>query len=80
VIDQGPGNGDGNSSGLGRLAKTSPAIVFNLLQQMEALGLNVPSMLQQLGLTTTAAASTTPAPVTPVVEVQAAPPSRKPPS
>ena len=30
--------------------KTSPAIVFNLLQQLEALGLNVPSVLQQLGV------------------------------
>ena len=50
VIDQGNGSGDGGSSGLGRLAKTSPAVVFNLLQQLEALGLNVPSMMAQLGL------------------------------
>ena len=37
VIDQG-GGGDG-SGGLARLAKTGPTVVFNLLQQLEALGL-----------------------------------------
>ena len=47
VIDQGNG---GDNGGLGRLAKTSPAVVFNLLQQLEALGLDVPSVLQQLGV------------------------------
>jgi flotillin len=49
VIDQGNG-ADGGSSGLGRLAKTSPAVVFNLLQQLEALGLNLPTVMQQLGI------------------------------
>src|SRR5262249_23467826 len=49
VIDQGSGNGEG-SSGLGKLAKTSPAVVFGMLQQLEALGLNVPTVLQQLGI------------------------------
>jgi flotillin len=48
VIDQG-GGGDG-SGGLARLAKTGPTVVFNLLQQLEALGLNVPALLQQLGV------------------------------
>lgn len=48
VIDQ--GNGGAGSSGLERLAKTSPAVVFSLLQQLEALGLSVPSVLQQLGV------------------------------
>lgn len=48
VIDQ--GNGDGGSGGLGRIAKTSPTVVFSLLQQLEALGLNVPAVLQQLGI------------------------------
>jgi len=47
VIDQGSGSGDG---GLGRLAKTGPTVVFNLLQQLEALGLQLPSVLQQLGV------------------------------
>jgi flotillin len=50
VIDQGSGSADGGSSGLARLAKTSPTLVFNLLQQLEALGLNVPTLMQQLGL------------------------------
>jgi flotillin len=48
VIDQ--GSGDGASSGIGRLAKAGPTVVFSLLQQLEALGLNVPALLQQLGV------------------------------
>jgi flotillin len=51
VIDQGNGVADGGSS-LGRLAKTSPAVVFGLLQQLEALGLNLPTVMQQLGIQT----------------------------
>jgi len=54
VIDQGNG-ADGGSGGLGRLAKTSPAIVFSLLQQLEAFGLNVPAVMQQLGISGAAA-------------------------
>src|ERR687895_168400 len=50
VIDQGNGSAGGASTGLSRLAQTSPAVVFNLLQQLEALGLNVPAVMQQLGL------------------------------
>jgi flotillin len=50
VIDQGNGHADGGSGGLGRIAKTSPAVVFSLLQQLEALGLNIPSVMQQLGM------------------------------
>jgi flotillin len=49
VIDQGGGAGDGSSTGLARLAKTGPSVVFNLLQQLEALGLNLPAVLEQLG-------------------------------
>ncbi len=48
VIDQ--GGGDGGGSGMSRLAKTGPTVVFSLLQQLEALGLNVPALIQQLGL------------------------------
>lgn len=48
VIDQG-GGGDGASTGLARLAKTGPSVVFNLLQQLEALGLNLPAVIEQLG-------------------------------
>ncbi len=66
VIDQGNGSGDG-SSGLGRLAKTGPTVVFNLLQQLEALGLQLPSVLQQLGVQKPAGpAEPPPAPEPPV--------------
>jgi flotillin len=64
VLDQG-GSGD-NGSSLGRLAQTSPALVFKVLQQLEALGLNLPGVLQQLGLAptaVTAAATVSPSPV-----------------
>jgi flotillin len=54
VIDQGNGGDGGNS--VARLAKTGPAVVFNLLQQLEALGLNLPSVMQQLGVGERAAA------------------------
>ena len=50
VIDQGSAGSSSGSSGLERLAKTSPAVVFSLLQQLEALGLSLPSVLQQLGI------------------------------
>ncbi len=56
VIDQGGGAAGTGNSGLERLAKTSPSVVFNLLQQLEALGLNLPAVLQQLGVGTGTAA------------------------
>jgi hypothetical protein len=59
VIDQGNGGADGASGGLGRIAKTSPAVVFGLLQQLEALGLNIPAVMQQLGVNPPAATQTT---------------------
>ncbi|MBL8291188.1 MAG: hypothetical protein JNN08_05105 [Bryobacterales bacterium] len=45
VIDQGQGGG-----GAHRLAQTAPAVVFQFLQQLEALGLNIPSVMEQLGV------------------------------
>jgi flotillin len=57
VIDQGNGTPDGASSGLGRIAKTSPAVVFSLLQQLEALGLSIPNVMQQLGVAPQAGAA-----------------------
>ncbi len=48
VIDQ--GGGDGGAGGAARLARTGPSVVFNLLQQLEALGLNLPTVAEQLGL------------------------------
>jgi flotillin len=50
VIDQGGGGNGNSSSGMTRLANTGPALLFNLLQQMQALGLDVPTILQQLGI------------------------------
>src|SRR5690606_30781511 len=71
VLDQGGGNGQTGSSGLDRLAQTSPAMVFALLQQLEALGLNLPSVLQQLGVNPPAAPSE---PVAPAVATVVSPP------
>ncbi len=72
VIDQGNGSADGGSAALGRIAKTSPAVVFSLLQQLEALGLNVPSVLQQLGISSAAPPST----ASPPAPVDTAPPRK----
>jgi flotillin len=49
VIDQNGGGGGSEGGGLARLAKTGPTVVFNLLQQLEALGINVPSLIEQFG-------------------------------
>ena len=73
VLDQG-GNGQAGSSGLGRLAQTSPAMVFALLQQLEALGLNLPSVLQQLGVNPPATASD---PAAPTVSSVVTPPKKR---
>lgn len=70
MIDQGGGNGENGSSGLGRLAQTSPAVVFNLLQQLEALGLNVPAVLHQLGINQSSAG----VPAVPEVKATIVPP------
>ena len=51
MIDHGgEGNGSG-SSGLNRFAQTGPTLIYSLLQQLQALGLNVPDLLKQLGTT-----------------------------
>jgi len=57
VIDQGGGGPNGSASGLERLARASPAVVFNLVQQLEALGLSLPALLQHLGTSTKDAAT-----------------------
>jgi flotillin len=49
VIEQGNGNGNGQG-GINRLAATAPSVIFNLLQQLEAFGLDVPNILTQLGV------------------------------
>jgi flotillin len=77
VIDQGNGADNGSSS-LGRLAKTSPTVVFNVLQQLEALGLNVPAVLQQLGVTAAALSSNTASPAPAVPPTIVPPPAKRP--
>ena len=75
VIDQGNGAGHNGSGSLGRLASTSPAIVFNVLQQLEALGLNVPAVLQQLGVGAAATAGDTTA--VPLTDPPTSPPAKR---
>jgi flotillin len=65
VIDQGASGENGGSGSLARLAKTSPAVVFSVLQQLEALGLNVPMVMQQLGINPATFAGTGSAPAVP---------------
>ncbi len=48
MIDQG-GSGDGES-GINRFAQTTPKLIFSVLQQLEALGLNLPDIMAQLGI------------------------------
>jgi hypothetical protein len=62
VIDQGNGSAEHGGGGLGRFAKTSPAVVFSLLQQLEALGLNLPNVMQQLGVNAASPVSARPEP------------------
>lgn len=49
VIDNG-GNGANGASGLNKIAQATPTVIFGLLQQLQALGLDVPTILQQLGM------------------------------
>ncbi len=52
MIDHGSGNVNGQGSGgLNRFAQTGPTMIYGLLQQLQALGLNVPEILRQLGVT-----------------------------
>jgi flotillin len=49
VIEQG-GGANGHASGINRFAATAPSIVFGLLQQLEAVGLDVSGLLKQVGI------------------------------
>jgi flotillin len=49
VIDQNGGGAGAAAGGMNRIAQTAPTVVFNLLQQLEALGINVSSLVEQLG-------------------------------
>jgi len=49
MIDHGGSDGNGHSGGgLNRFAQAGPTVIFGLLQQLQALGLNVPEILAQL--------------------------------
>jgi len=50
VIEQGNGAGGDGTGGIGRVARAGPALVFSLLQQLQALGLDLPTVLSQLGV------------------------------
>jgi flotillin len=49
MIEQGNGNGNGQS-GITKFASAAPSVIFSLLEQLEALGINVPNLLSQLGI------------------------------
>jgi flotillin len=53
VIEQGSGgNGQANGvGGIGRFAAAAPSVVFGLLQQLEAMGLDVSGLLKNVGIT-----------------------------
>jgi flotillin len=73
MIDQGGGGADGNGhgpNGINRFAQTGPTLIFGLLQQLQALGLNVPDVLAQLGVKSNGEAATKP-PAPAVINVQA---------
>lgn len=49
MIDHGGGETNGGGSGgLNRFAQTGPTMIYSLLQQLQALGLNLPEILKQL--------------------------------
>jgi len=77
MIDQGGngnGKGDGHASGLHRFAQTTPTLIFSLLQQLQALGLNLPEVMAQLGINQ----DENPAkPVEPIIEVPPAIPQNR---
>lgn len=50
VIDNGGGTPGNGATGLNKIAQAGPTVVFSLLQQLQALGLDVPTVLEQLGV------------------------------
>ena len=48
IISKATAAGDGTGSG--RIARTGQALVFGLLQQLQAMGLDIPTVLSQLGV------------------------------
>jgi len=51
MIDHGFDSNGGGSGGLNRFAQTGPTMIYGLLQQLQALGLNVPDIIKQLATT-----------------------------
>lgn len=51
MIDHGGDGNGGGSGGLNRFAQTGPTMIYALLQQLQALGLNLPDIIKQLGTT-----------------------------
>jgi flotillin len=49
MIDHGGNANGGGGSGLNRFAQTGPTMIYALLQQLQALGLNLPDLLKQIG-------------------------------
>lgn len=60
VIEQGNGAGGDGTGGIGRVARTGPALVFGLLQQLQALGLDIPTIMAQISGGNGGAAAKTP--------------------
>ncbi len=54
MIDHGGnGNGDAGKNPINRFIATTPTLIFDLLQQLQAMGLNLPDLLAQLGVKAT---------------------------
>jgi flotillin len=63
VIEQGAG-ANGQSSGINRFAAAAPSVVFGLLQQLEAVGLDVSGLLKHVGVAQSTDAPSLQLPVT----------------
>jgi flotillin len=50
MIESGGDKNGYGSSGINRFAQTGPTMIFALLQQLQALGLNLPEVMSQLGI------------------------------
>jgi flotillin len=60
MIDTGNGSGAGP---INRFAQTGPTMIFSLLQQLQAMGLNLPEVMSQLGISGNGDQMKTPTPI-----------------
>jgi flotillin len=67
VVDSG-GSGDGAQSALNRFAKTGPVILFQLLEQAKAAGIDITGLLKKTGIKIEGVSETAPAPPAGAVE------------